>query len=77
MKELLAKNDINIGYNAKSLKIVNLVEDGIIDPVKVVKNAVLAASSIASVILTSKVIITQDPVENTGVSLNMMPQPMM
>lgn len=77
MKELLTKNDINIGYNAKSLKIVNLVEDGIIDPVKVVKNAVLAASSIASVILTSKVIITQDPVENTGVSLNMMPQPMM
>lgn len=77
MKEILAKHDFDIGYNARTFKVVNLVEDGIIDPVKVVKNAVLAASSIASVVLTSKVIITEDPKENTGLSLNMMPQPMM
>lgn len=73
IQEVLNKDDINIGYNAKTLKVVNLLEDGIIDPVKVVKGTVYAAASIASVILTSNVIICIDPVENKGVNLNMMP----
>lgn len=73
MKEVLAKNDINVGYNAKTLKIVDLLKEGIYDPCKVVKGTVYAASSIASVILTSDVMITTDPVENKGLSLNMMP----
>lgn len=73
VKEVVSKNDIEIGYNAKTMQIVNLLEDGIIDPVKVVKGTVYAASSIASVILTSSVMICTDPVESKGVSLNMMP----
>jgi chaperonin GroEL len=73
VKEVVSKNDIEIGYNAKTMQVVNLLEDGIIDPVKVVKGTVYAASSIASVILTSSVMICTDPVESKGVSLNMMP----
>ena len=45
--------------------------------VEVVKGAVYAASSIASVILTSSVMICTDPVENKGVNLNMMTPGMM
>lgn len=73
MKVVLEKGDYNIGYNAKTLRVVNLLENGIIDPVKVVKGTVYAASSIASVVLTSSVMICTDPVENKGLSLNMMP----
>lgn len=73
-KDILVTNKIEHGYNAKTLKITNLLEDGVLDAVKAVKGAVYAASSIASVILTSSVIVTEDPLpENTGLSLNMMP----
>lgn len=73
LKEVLSHNNINIGYNAKTLKIVNLLEEGIYDPCKVVKGSVYAASSIAGVTLTSNVMICKDPIENKGVNLNMMP----
>lgn len=54
-----------------------MIEAGIIDPVKVVTGSIYAATSIASVVLTSNVIITTDKEENKGVSLNMMPGGMM
>ena len=47
----------------------NLIEEGIIDPVKATKGAIYAASSVAGLILTSDVCITEDPVENSGISL--------
>lgn len=72
-QEVLDTKDINIGYNVKTLKVSNLIEDGILDPTKVVKGTVYAASSIAGVALTSSVIICNDPEENKGLSLNMMP----
>jgi chaperonin GroEL len=76
-QEVLSKNDYNIGYDAKNLKVCNLIEAGILDPTKVVKGTVYAASSIAAVTLTSNVMITVDPIENKGLSLNMMADPMM
>lgn len=72
IKEILDTNVVEIGYNAKTLKISNLLEDGIIDPTKVVKGTVYAASSIAAVALTSSCMITNDPVEQNGLNLNMM-----
>lgn len=72
MKEILEKNDPNFGYDARNLKLVNLIETGIIDPVKASKGSVYASTSIASLILTSDVCITEDPVaENPALSLNM------
>ena len=71
MKEILNKNDINYGYDARGLKMTNLIESGIIDPVKATKGAVYAATSIAGLILTSDVCITEDPIEEKGLSLNM------
>ena len=74
MKAIIEKDDINYGYDARALKLCDLLEAGIIDPLKVVTGAVYAATSIASVVLTSSVIITEDKVEEKGaLSLNMMP----
>ena len=72
-QEILNTQDVKIGYNVKTGKIANLITDGILDPTKVVKGTVYAASSIAGVALTSSVIICQDPEENKAMSLNMMP----
>ena len=77
MKKVLEQKDINVGYDARNLEVKNMVEAGIIDPVKVVTGSIYAATSIASVVLTSNVIITTDKEENTGLSLNMMPGGMM
>ena len=70
MKEIIEKDDYNYGYDARNLKLVNLVESGIIDPVKATKGAIYAATSIAGLILTSDVCITEDPVDEKGLSLN-------
>ena len=48
----------NIGYNAFTGQYVDMVKEGVIDPVKVTKNALLNASSVASVFLTTDAAIT-------------------
>lgn len=51
--------NINLGFNAFDGIFVDMIEAGIIDPVKVTKNALLNASSVASVFLTTEAAITQ------------------
>ncbi|MFH1185484.1 MAG: chaperonin GroEL [Chloroflexota bacterium] len=51
----------NIGYNVLTGKYTDLIEDGVIDPVKVVRGALENASSIAAMILTTDVLITDLP----------------
>lgn len=70
MKEITEKDSVDYGYDARNLKLVNLIESGIIDPVKATKGAIYAATSIAGLILTSDVCITEDPVDEKGLSLN-------
>ncbi|MBQ4281579.1 MAG: chaperonin GroEL, partial [Spirochaetales bacterium] len=50
-----------VGYDANSNKWVNMVEAGIIDPVKVTRSALQNAASIAALILTSECAITDIP----------------
>ena len=47
----------NVGYNAKENKIEDLVKAGIIDPVKVLRNCIENAASVATTILTSNTLI--------------------
>ena len=49
----------NEGYNAKTGTFEDLVESGVIDPVKVTKNALKNAASIASMILTTNCVIVE------------------
>jgi len=55
--EIIAKlkNQLDaVGYNAKTDKIEDLIKAGVIDPTKVVRNALQSAASIASMILTTE-----------------------
>ncbi len=51
----------NIGFNVLTGKYTDMIEDGVIDPVKVVRGALENASSIAAMILTTDVLITDIP----------------
>lgn len=46
------------GFNAKTREVVNMWDAGILDPAKVVKNAVKNAISVAGTVLTASVVIT-------------------
>ena len=51
----------NIGYNVLTGEYTDMIEAGVIDPVKVVRGALENASSIASMILTTDVLVTDIP----------------
>lgn len=54
-------NKDGYGYDALHDCYTNVIEDGIIDPVKVTKNALLNATSIASMLLTAEAAIVKKP----------------
>ena len=58
-----AQSDPNYGYNAQSDKYGDLVADGVIDPVKVVRTALQNASSIAALMLTTEATVHEIPEE--------------
>ena len=49
----------NIGYDANTGEYVDMFKKGIVDPTKVVKNALLNAASIAGLMLTTQVLVTR------------------
>ena len=54
------------GYNARTDEYVNLKKAGVIDPTKVTRIALENAASIASMLLTTEVVITDKPEEKGG-----------
>ena len=52
-------NNKNIGYNAFTGEYVDMLKAGVIDPVKVTRNALINASSVAGVFLTTDAAITK------------------
>ena len=53
----------NNGYNAATGQMADMIADGVIDPAKVTKNALLNASSIAGLLLTTEALICEIPEE--------------
>jgi len=51
------------GFNAATLEYGNLIEQGIIDPVKVTHSAVVNASSVARMVLTTEASVVEKPAE--------------
>ena len=49
------------GFNAQTEQYENLVKAGVIDPAKVVRSALQNAASIASLLLTTEAVISQEP----------------
>ncbi len=55
------KKNVNIGYNVLTGEYTDMIKAGVIDPVKVVRGALENAASIAAMILTTDVLITDVP----------------
>ncbi|MFM8582514.1 MAG: TCP-1/cpn60 chaperonin family protein, partial [Planctomycetaceae bacterium] len=51
----------NMGYNAATGKMEDLVKSGIIDPTKVTRSALQNAASVATLLLTSDALIAEKP----------------
>ena len=58
VKSLLAEAG-NVGFNAASGKMEDLIKSGVIDPAKVTKTALVNAASIASLMLTTEAMISE------------------
>ena len=54
------------GFNAATLEYGNLIEQGIIDPVKVTSSAVVNACSVARMVLTTETAIVEKPEEKSA-----------
>ena len=61
--EKVRNEQAGMGFNARTSEIVNMVQAGIVDPVKVTRSAIQNAASIASLLLTTDVLIADDPNE--------------
>jgi chaperonin GroEL len=59
----IRKKGGNMGYNAQTLELEDLVEAGVIDPAKVTKNALQNAASIAGLLLTTEALVCEIPEE--------------
>ena len=62
--KLLEQESENCGYNVMTKSIVNMIDDGIIDPTEVVVNEVENAASISGLLLTTEVLIAEDPLKD-------------
>ncbi|TGD86703.1 chaperonin GroEL [Mycolicibacterium sp. CH28] len=54
------------GFNAATLTYGDLIADGVIDPVKVTRSAVVNAASVARMVLTTETAIVEKPAESEG-----------
>ncbi|MBM7636547.1 chaperonin GroEL [Streptococcus saliviloxodontae] len=59
--ERLKNAEVGTGFNAANGEWVNMVEAGIIDPVKVTRSALQNAASVASLILTTEAVVANKP----------------
>jgi len=56
--EVLQEKNVNYGYDANAGKYTDMVKAGIIDPVKVVRTALVNAASISGLMLTTEALVT-------------------
>jgi len=68
VRELRSKGG-NIGYDAATGEITDMVKAGVIDPAKVTKNALLNASSISGLLLTTEALVAEIPEEKKEMAM--------
>ena len=56
------------GYNAQTTEYGDLVEQGVIDPTKVVRTALQNAASVAALMLTTEALVAEKPKKEKGAS---------
>jgi chaperonin GroEL len=70
INQLVAEDDVWIGYNLQTKSFVSMKQFGIIDPVKVTRTALENAASVAGTILLTECVIAQEQVSNKEEDLN-------
>jgi chaperonin GroEL len=63
--KLLEQDDFNYGYDAQNGVYTNLIDAGIVDPTKVMRLALQDASSIAGLLITTEVLVSEKPATPT------------
>ncbi|MGB0086605.1 MAG: chaperonin GroEL [Rhodomicrobiaceae bacterium] len=63
--KILEKDQYNFGYNAQTNEYGDLVAQGVIDPVKVVRTALQDAASVAGLLITTEAMIAEKPKKET------------
>jgi chaperonin GroEL len=64
--KILEKSEYDYGYNAQTGEYGDLVAQGVIDPVKVVRTALQDAASVASLLITTEAMIAEKPKKESG-----------
>ncbi|MBF0274573.1 MAG: chaperonin GroEL [Nitrospinae bacterium] len=72
VQEVMSKDDVNYGYDARNEVYCDMVQKGIIDPVKVTRTALQNSSSISGLLLTTECVISDIP-EEKGAGMPPMP----
>ena len=70
IEKLIEEKNNEMTFDAQKNKIVNAFESGIIDPTKVVRNALQSASSIASLLITTEATIVEEKRKNNNDDLD-------
>jgi len=65
VERIRSEKNPNIGYNVLTEKFEDLVAAGVVDPAKVIRSALQNASSIAGLLLTTEVLISELPAPST------------
>ena len=73
LDRVLAEKSPSWGFNALTEEYADLLKDGVIDPVKVVRCALENAASVASLMLTTETMIAEAPKKENGGGMGGMP----
>jgi len=71
IEKLKAESNPNMGYDAKTDQYLDMIEAGIIDPVKVVRSALQNAASIAGLMLTTEALVAEIPEKKSEMQMPM------
>ena len=69
--QIVSGREKGIGFNAVTGEYSDLIKDGVIDPLKVTRSALQNAASIASMLLTSEVLVADFPEKNNSAAAGM------
>jgi chaperonin GroEL len=67
--KVMANASPTFGYNAQTETYVDMVQDGVIDPTKVVRTALQDAASVAGLLITTEAVIAEAPKDAEGVPM--------
>ena len=66
VNNILSNDSPSYGYNARTNEYVDMLQAGVIDPVKVTRNALQSAGSIGGLVLTTETLVADEPKPDSG-----------